>query len=247
MALIDGLISYWKLDEPSGTRADAHGGNSLTDNNAVGSATGKINAAANFDGTNDYLNRADNADLSFADDAFTIAAWLSLDDLSAIRCAVGKWASDGAVATCEYALRFLNSAFRFNWRVGDGTNNSNVTANAAGPPSTGVLYFVAVWHDPAADQIGISVNAGTAETASHSTGVLDGAASFTLGRTGDFDGQYWDGLIDEVGVWGRVLSSSEISQLYNSGAGLAYPFGATAGPLRRRRPAGIEPVFEYSW
>lgn len=33
-----GLISAWKLDEVSGTRADAHGENDLVDNNTVGSA-----------------------------------------------------------------------------------------------------------------------------------------------------------------------------------------------------------------
>ena len=29
--------------------------------------------------------------------------------------------------------------------------------------------------------------------------------------------------MDEVGVWSRALSSSEIAQLYNSGSGLSYP------------------------
>lgn len=41
----------------------------------------------------------------------------------------------------------------------------------------------------------------------------------------------WDGLIDEVGLWGRALTSGERTTLYNAGAGLAYPFsgGAVAG------------------
>jgi hypothetical protein len=32
---------------------------------------------------------------------------------------------------------------------------------------------------------------------------------------------HWDGLIDEVGIWSRALSSNEVSQLYNNGDGLA--------------------------
>ena len=32
------------------------------------------------------------------------------------------------------------------------------------------------------------------------------------------------GAIDELALWNRELSSSEVSQLYNSGLGLAYPF-----------------------
>jgi len=33
---------------------------------------------------------------------------------------------------------------------------------------------------------------------------------------------HWDGMIDEVSIWDRGLSASEISELWNSGAGLAY-------------------------
>lgn len=244
MALIDGLISYWRLDESSGTREDIHASNDLADNNTVGNGTGKINGAASFNGSDEYLSCADNAELSFGDDALTITAWASADVLDSIRAVVAKWASDGAVATCEYALRVSSSAF--TWRVGDGSSNTTVSSSVT--LSTGTLYFVAVWHDPAANQIGISVNAqATPDTAAHTTGLLDGSASLALGRTGDFAGQYWDGLIDEVGLWGRVLSSSEISQLYNSGSGLAYPFGAASGPPRRRRRAAAAPGFELSW
>ena len=32
------------------------------------------------------------------------------------------------------------------------------------------------------------------------------------------------GYIDETGIWNKVLSSTEVTQLYNGGAGLAYPF-----------------------
>ena len=75
------------------------------------------------------------------------------------------------------------------------------------------------------------------------------SASFAAGRPGDVNGSYWDGRIDELGVWGRVLSPAEISELYNAGAGLAYPFGSPAGPPRRRRPQAAlrEPAFEYTW
>jgi len=38
-------------------------------------------------------------------------------------------------------------------------------------------------------------------------------------------GQFFKGIIDEVGIWNRALTSTEISELYNSGNGLQYPFG----------------------
>ena len=45
MALIDGLISYWKLDEESGDAIDACGNNDGTVTGATQGAAGKINTA----------------------------------------------------------------------------------------------------------------------------------------------------------------------------------------------------------
>ena len=39
--------------------------------------------------------------------------------------------------------------------------------------------------------------------------------------------QFMDGEVDESSVWSRALSASEISQLYNSGYGVQYPFAST--------------------
>ena len=32
------------------------------------------------------------------------------------------------------------------------------------------------------------------------------------------------GSIDEAGIWSRALSGTEITELYNAGAGITYPF-----------------------
>jgi len=39
-------------------------------------------------------------------------------------------------------------------------------------------------------------------------------------------GEYWNGTMDEIGIWNRTLSSSEVSELYNSGNGLPYLLSA---------------------
>jgi len=50
--LLDGLVSWWDLDEESGIRYDSVGSNDLTDNNTVGYDNGKIVNAASFVATN---------------------------------------------------------------------------------------------------------------------------------------------------------------------------------------------------
>jgi hypothetical protein len=57
---------------------------------------------------------------------------------------------------------------------------------------------------------------------------------FTLGGIVDepSNGSYlhYDGIIDEVGVWNRALTQVEVTLLYNSGAGLTYPFRGNTTP-----------------
>jgi hypothetical protein len=35
---------------------------------------------------------------------------------------------------------------------------------------------------------------------------------------------FWDGYIDEVGIWNKTLSPNEVTLLYNNNIGLTYPF-----------------------
>lgn len=49
---------------------------------------------------------------------------------------------------------------------------------------------------------------------------------FEVGKTGDYAG-YFTGCIDEMGIWNRTLSESEISTLFANGAGYTYPFTFT--------------------
>lgn len=51
----------------------------------------------------------------------------------------------------------------------------------------------------------------------------------TIGNARLYNGSYianrwFRGKIDEVAIWSRALSLSEISALYNNGSGLQYPF-----------------------
>jgi hypothetical protein len=40
----------------------------------------------------------------------------------------------------------------------------------------------------------------------------------------NISGGSFNGSIDEVGIWSRALTSSEVTSLYNSGSGRQYPF-----------------------
>lgn len=227
--LDDSLTAYWDLDESSGTRVDSVGSNDLTDNNTVGSVTGKQGNAASFDDANDeYLSIADNSDVSTGDIDFTIACWVRLDDKSNNYGIICKWGFLNAANSREYRIFYSSGADRFQFIVssdGTATNEVPVSADNFGSPSAGTFYFILAYHDSVNNEIGIQVNNGTADTVSHSAGVYDGTASLFFGAldvSGAIVPNDLDGAIDEAGLWKRILTSQETSDLYNGGSGNTY-------------------------
>lgn len=214
MAIIDNLVAYYSLDEGIGDAIDAHDDNDLTDNFSVGSAAGKVGNARDFEAaTGHYLSIADNADLSMGDIDFTIQAWVNLES-EAFGRIVGKVDS-----TAEYFIFYDDGSDRFGFQVSpDGSAVTTVTANAFGAVTAATWYHIIAWHDASANEIRIVVNAGTSDGESHTTGVFNGTNQFTISH----QGAPFDGLIDEVGVWKRVLTSEERTWLYNAGNGRSY-------------------------
>lgn len=193
MAITDNLISHWTLDEASDgsgavTRNDSWGTNHLTDINTVASATGKIGNAASFVPANlEYLSVASNSTLQTGDIDFEAQAWFYLDAKTGLqRVICGRWSSAGA-GNREYILFYNVGTDRFNFVVSSngGATTSSVSANNFGAPATGTWYMVNAWHDAANNLIGISVNAGTPNTTSWSSGVAAGkTAAFVVGVQG---------------------------------------------------------------
>jgi len=93
--------------------------------------------------------------------------------------------------------------------------------------STGTWYHVGFTYD--GDTLILYINGVEKARDESISGIITtfNESVFFGSRAGS--SQWFNGKIDEVGIWSRVLNSTEISELYN---GLAYPFGFT--------PTGIE-------
>jgi hypothetical protein len=219
MALTDNLISFWEMEASSGTRYDAHNGNDLTDNNSVTSATGIVGNAADFEsGNSEYLSVADNASLSVGDIDFTWALWIKLE--SKIGGGYMIFSKTASSSTIEYELRCDGDAIISMEKSADGSTEQRATWGSA--LGTGTWYFVIGYHDAGSNELGISINNGTMVTASVVAGVYDGTAALRFGYPGFHATNYYDGLIDQVGFWKRLLTADEITSLYNGGSGRSY-------------------------
>lgn len=225
--VITTLEAYYELNEASGNAIDAHDVHDLTDTNTVGASAStpcRVGNARDFERDNSqYFVIADNADLSFGNEDFTVWGWMQLEskpasvDLSAIQKTTG--------GTGEYFLQYRNNdgTDRFAFAVFGSAAFGDfglVTADNLGSPSTGTCYFVVGWHDSVNDVIGIQVNNGTANTVAHTAGVFDGTGDFTI--SGFEFSNFWDGLLDEMGVARKVLTTGEKDFLWNGGSGRSY-------------------------
>jgi hypothetical protein len=219
VALSTSLISYWPLNEASGTRSDLHGTNHLAATNSPGSGTGLVyaNAATFTEGDYKLLSIADNSTLSTGDISFTLAVWVKFVSIPGYNYAIGG-KRDFNSSTDEYYI-FLSSAGTPVFQVWDlsGTFNqveSNVVLDAD------TWYRIVARHDATNNIIGISVNDSTEVTAAHSTGVRDSTSSFGFGgQTGLID---VSATMGPAAFWKQALSGADRTADYNAGAGRTY-------------------------
>ena len=215
--LLTDLIAYWDLDETSGTRADSHtNGLDLTDNNTVGSGLGVdgVSTAADFELDNsEYLSRAsESASQPSATSGFTVCGWARLEGYGFYGPVLAK----DDVSSRTFVLMPNNS--------GDSlpamhVNGDSIKALWGAQLNLDTWYFIVGWWDPADGKAYIQVNNGT-PVASAGTGtvITDGTATITIGALGDGSTYKYDGRMQSVGYWNRVLTSDERTWLYNSGS-----------------------------
>jgi hypothetical protein len=233
MALRDNLISWWSLDETSGTRADSHGSNSLTDNNTVSYAGGKKSNAADFEATNtEYLSITDASQSGLdqtGDQSWSL--WVNFETISGagnFRVMTSKY--EGVGGKRSFMLGLDDSAtkkIRF-WLWNSAEANEILAVNWS--PSASTWYHVVCTWDASASTAEFFINGSSIGTATGAlTDIQNGTAAFEIGSWSGGGANYlYDGLIDEVGVWSKILSGTEITALYNSGSGLDYAGTAPA-------------------
>lgn len=211
------LRAYWKFDEASGNAADNSGnGYTLTNTNIATYTSGKFANAGTFaSASSQYFTIADNADISVGNNPVTFTAWVNATTLGANRDILTKWGVAGTNAQLEYQLGYENATAKFYFSVGDGTNVGSVYASNFGAPTTATWYLIVAQYDPVKGLIAIGVNNSQMNTAAWTTGIQDNTYNLSVGRAGANNFNYWNGKIDEVRIYKRVLAEKEIASLYN--------------------------------
>ena len=232
MALTTDLISYWKLDEETGNAIDSHSTNNGTlVGGVLQNQDGKIIKAYSFDGIDDNVDCGSDVSLQ-PTTALTISCWIKpaegqekyYDGESGNFGVAGSVDGADETSTWSWQLRYGKSAedtslgFQLATNLGPkwATLNENLVANTWNyivvtfNGTTLKIYLNGVLKDT--NEIGKStINVNEANK------ILLGVAGWGVSNT------YYTGLIDEFGIFGVELTSTEVLKLYNNSNGFAYP------------------------
>ena len=234
MALTDNLEGYWKFDESSGNASDSTAnGNTLTNNNTATYGPAVINNGAYLaSASTQFFSKSDTASLSITGD-LSISGWFYNTDSAVSGTFVSKWLDAGNQRGYIFDYDPASSGTLRLVLSTTGSDFPLVTVTGASLSST-TFYYLTMTFKASTSKVNFYKNAslvGAEQTISASS-IFDNTADFTVGMDTGGKG-YLNGRVDELGVWARVLTGAEITELYNGGAGLSYPFTPDSASPRR--------------
>lgn len=268
VALHDGLISYWRLNEgtgsvandtgPAGSTADAG-----TLRNGPTWINGKFNAGLQFNGVDQDVLIPASADMDVNTSGVTLSAWVKLDQLPS--ALAGNFGSIFDSQPDNYVLYLDKGRKELRFKA---TNSSGVTTTADAHPGIresllnttdwlhvmgvydGVNGFSKIYYN--GQLADVTSNTGNANLLAGTVraGQVAGIGAQPAATDPFTPGSFFTGGIADVAVWNRPLGLAEAQYLYNGGAG--NPVGAEnrninpLPPVAPVKPAA-QPVIYYKF
>jgi hypothetical protein len=200
-----GLEGYWKFDEASGTLANdsSSGGNNGTLTNGPTWGAGKVNNALTFNGTTQYVSTG-NATLGSS--AFTVTAWVKPATVSTTAMVL-YYSNTGN--TNRLMMRLNNTGHLEFYDEASGSIASTATLSA------NAWRFVAMTFDGSTKRLYVDSIADSTGSSAYNSSANSGP--YYIGKD-PINGNFFNGTIDEVRIYNRALSASDVLTLYNSTA-----------------------------
>ena len=200
-----GLVSWWAGE---GNADDLMGTNTGTFQNGATYAPGKVGYAFSFNGVNQSVNVPYNTNFNFSPSGqFSVEAWVIVNSITSYQAIAVKCpASD----TWDWGVYIIPGG---NFMVGSHNGFAVVSSITA---QTGQWYNVCVTYNNASWQL--FVNGLTAAQGS-GVSILQSSGGLGIGCKGQST-VYYDflaGLVDEIQIYNRALTASEIQAIYQAG------------------------------
>lgn len=208
-----GLVGYWSFNEGTGTQAGDSSGQGNT--GTITGATwvdGKRGKALSFNGTSAYVNlSASNKFIPANNSPVTISLWFNANSISSGQNGnriVNIHRDSSAGSALALALGENDRVQYYNYAdTSTYYFSTHITASR--------WYHIALTYNGSSFQPYFNGNAdGSAVTRS-----LTGGGSYAA-KIGSYDGAstYFAGTLDDIRIYNRALTATEVTALYQSGA-----------------------------
>lgn len=218
-------LAYYRLGEASGTTMNDSSGNSRNGTYTsvtlgAASLVADTDTAGSFNGTSSDAS-VPNGLWMDVDQAFTVEAWIKTNatgyrEIAAQYATTSNRAWEFRLDTTAGALNFI--------KLAGGTTSSIGTTSIR---DNAVHYVVATYDG---SNIKLYVDAALNQTTPSTGSMVGTTANLHIGnRTGT---QYFSGIIDEIALYGYVLSAAQIADTYSvgtSGVGVVNKLTGTWG------------------
>ena len=214
-----GLVGWWQAE---GNTGDVYGINNGTALGSLSYSPGEVGQAFNFDGFSAYVSIPASPSLDVGSGGgLTIEGWIKPVNVSSLGPLV-EWNNGGGS---------LGPVFRINEPTAFGgggpaslyanlidvIGTGHVVATVSNVLSTTSFYHVAVTYDKSSGAGTIYLNGS--QIVSQNLGIFTPQTTFgvILGSEPS-SSAYFNGLMDEMSIYSRALSGTEILAIYNSGS-----------------------------
>ena len=183
-------------------------GYTLSGATATTDKNGNSNSAIEVD---DATDRITGQFSDLLNDDFTVSIWAQLNSSQPMR---KMWLISFGTASTNKAFHLgcrYDASLNGNYRVGSW-NSNHATDDYLGNDYNWKHYVVT--YDKSEEEYKFYVNNSLAHTQSNHSLTID-ATDFVIGSQLGYN-ESWYGKIDDFGAWNRILTSQEITDLYNN-------------------------------
>ncbi len=213
-----GLVGYWSFEDATGTKATDFSGNGNTGTLTNGPAwiAGKVGKAVSFDGSNDYVTVPNSSSLALGTGDFNVSMWLKTTT-SASSFLLNKYING------EGQFAILINFAGYGGSGGKVTFYTYKSGSEVYRPSS-IAVNDGLWHHLSFVRTGTTLNIYIDGVLSN--GTQTGSTALDVTSTGALgigyngydspdDSGYTNGTLDDIRIYSRALSTTEISNLYN--------------------------------